>query len=510
MTSIQSSPGLLYTPNSPSGVECTRRSPEVQALQISSSWIDIYTGSLLSKDYSHRASDPELGSVLENYHQSAEPHGHPDPAQKWKNPTGYGAKHINDSAPFTLWDETTQDFRHPNKDEEQWLIQKFNPIKISFRYPRLIVITNTPPKPIPLTIAGVTAVFAPQGSEPKYLAGCSPCVGPRLPDPCSGIRWPRWGSPNKNQMEGIVEALSNLANIRRVNFFPGMNVVELVHGDGNTYPIRSLPGIVAGVTTTYHHDPSPFFDQMKNPMRQRLLDPQACLPGPGIGPLPQDGNDYLNEPTWGYLTPGMRVSTGTLTDIGAHADLVQSTTSGLRLRKGALERLTVANHGFPEDVEVFHPTSYGVKIGDIDERYEELDIAMVRLDPSQRSRYSNQAYFQAEPPKRLVEADSIAMNSYFEVDGMSTGLVTLVFAGKAMERPIRPPGHPEIPITEWRRYTIHEIFGASNTQLLDGLCGAPIVGIDTGNVAGFFHLAAGDYAQSAALDDLIAEGWGVV
>lgn len=43
------------------------------------------------------------------------------------------------------------------------------------------------------------------------------------------------------------------------------------------------------------------------------------------------------------------------------------------------------------------------------------------------------------------------------------------------------------------------MFGATNTKLLDGLCGARIVGIDSGDVA-----------QCAAPGDLIVEGWVVV
>lgn len=71
-----------------------------------------------------------------------------------------------------------------------------------------------------------------------------------------------------------------------------------------------------------------------------------------------------------------------------------------------------------------------------------------------------------------------------------------------MERPTRPPGHPPIPILQWQHYNILQMFGATNTKLLDGLCGARIVGIDSGDVAE-------DYAQCAAPGDLIVEGWGV-
>lgn len=45
---------------------------------------------------------------------------------------------------------------------------------------------------------------------------------------------------------------------------------------------------------------------------------------------------------------------------------------------------------------------------------------------------------------------------------------------------------------------------------MDGIRGAPIVEEYSGLVAGFFHLGAGDWAECATLDDLVAEGWKVV
>lgn len=74
-------------------------------------------------------------------------------------------------------------------------------------------------------------------------------------------------------MVSVIEALQAVANVRRVNFLPAMTVVELVHGDGREYPIRSLPCIVASVTTTYHYHSQPFFDHMKDHKQERLFDP---------------------------------------------------------------------------------------------------------------------------------------------------------------------------------------------------------------------------------------------
>ena len=479
-----------------------RRSPAVQLLQSAPKWVDFYSQSPSPLRISKPAQSQLPGEIFA-------PHSHPDPPPKWTNPSGYGARHVNDTAPFTLWDKDRQGFRLPTPLERAWLTNFYKPLSLWFCFPRVIITTENPPLPVPLTVACVTAIFTPPEQVPKPLAGSSPCVGPRIPDPCKGIKWPKWGSPKKAQMVSVIEAIQAVANVRRVNFLPAITVVELVHGDGREYPIHSLPGIVASVTTTYHHNSLPFFDHMKNHKRERLCNPANYLPGPQIGPLPQDGANYLDEPQWGFLTPGMRISIGIFTS-GPYENAVISSTSGVRLRKNTVERITVANHGFLTEEEVFHPSEYGVKIGDVEERYDELDIAMVRLVPSQISNYSNNVYFQGEPPKRLITADEIEPNSYFEVEGMSTGLITLCFRGTAMETPLRPQGHPPIPVLLWQRYSIMEMFGASNPDLIDGLCGAPIVGIDSGDVVGFFHLAAGDYAHCAALDDLIAEGWTVV
>jgi hypothetical protein len=172
-------------------------------------------------------------------------------------------------------------------------------------------------------------------------------------------------------------------------------------------------------------------------------------------------------------------------------------------------RVSVANHGFLAGDEVFHPTADGDKIGDIVNRYPELDIAMIQLTPAHFSHFSNQTYFQAEPPKRLANSSNLIKGAWFEVDGMSTGMISFLCLRRTFHRPVRPPGHPKIPILEWKRDTAFRIFGASSPELMDGLCGAPFVEVETGNVAGFFHLANGDWAVCAGLDDLVAEGWEV-
>lgn len=79
----------------------------------------------------------------------------------------------------------------------------------------------------------------------------------------------------------------------------------------------------------------------------------------------------------------------------------------------------------------------------------------------------------------------------------------------SFKKPIRPSRHFAIPVPQWRHNTVYQIFGATNTEHMDGICGALFVEVQTGNVAEFFHLANGDYTECAILDDLVVEGWGV-
>lgn len=370
--------------------------------------------------------------------------------------------------------------------------------------------TSNPPQPLPLTVASMPAIFVPSSPNHWYsMLGRAPYSNAYIPDPCPALAYPRMSFPSHETATRICETLQKLANIRQVYFFPLTIVVELDNSDGQSYEPKSLPSKVATLPVTYHHSKDPFLDIMKDCVRERVIDPSHYLPGPRIGPLPQDGTNYLAQPGWGFLCPGMRVSTGPGLSNGRYADAVASTTSGVLLQKGNLRYLTVANHGFLGHDEVHHPTDSDDKVGDIIDRYPEIDVAMVKLTPATSTHFLNNVYFKAAPPTRLLDSSAMSPGSWFEVDTMSTGLLSFMFEGVKMERPVRPQGHPPVPCCHWRRDIVMRIFGAKNQDLIDGMCGAPFVECDTGAVAGFFHLANGDHAVCATVDDLIAEGWSI-
>ncbi|CAI7614785.1 unnamed protein product [Penicillium viridicatum] len=167
---------------------------------------------------------------------------------------------------------------------------------------------------------------------------------------------------------------------------------------------------------------------------------------------------------------------------------------------------------FVRPEEVYHPfVNGGDLIGEIVDARPELDIALVKLTPAASSNFTNSCYFQAEPPTRLLEMSQISQDSWNEVDGMSSGLFSMMNIGTQAMKPKRPAGHPELEFEESDARSVYFLFGNVNSRAIsDGVCGAPIVDVDTGGVSGFSHLSDGFFAYSAVLDDLVAEGWGLV
>ncbi|KAJ6095926.1 hypothetical protein N7486_006672 [Penicillium sp. IBT 16267x] len=313
-----------------------RLSPQVQRLQTSSPYVDIYT----------RALPNPL---------------HPEP-KRWQSPGGWGARHMNDTAPFTLWDEQNSKFRHPTQEESAWIRDKYGDGKRGQ--------SGWPPQPVPLTLGCMPVYFVGTGTGESHFEALprAPYPNPRVLDPYpAALRWPKMQFPTKEQRVAM----------RAILYLPNWTIVELTHGDGRNYEPKSLPGVVAGRTTLYHHDKEPFYMAMKDKGRVALLQ----------------GNQ-IDQGTWS------------------------------------------------------------------------------------------------------------------EIDGMSSGLITVMAYGTMDMRPPRHPGHPPIEFRNWRSYTISSLFGVINNSISEGMCGAPVVNCDSGG--GFFHLFDGTNCLTAHLDDLVAEGWQVL
>ncbi|KAJ5657523.1 uncharacterized protein N7484_001172 [Penicillium longicatenatum] len=473
-----------------------RLSPQVQRLQTSSPYVDIYTRALPNPLRSRPIVNPLAPTT----------HSHPEP-RRWQNPGGWGARHMNDRAPFTLWDTQNRKFRLPTQEESAWIRNELGDGRRGASGWFMWIETTNPPQPIPLTVGCMPVYFVGPGESHFETLPRAPYPNPRVLDPYpAALRWPKMQFPTKEQRIAMLVALAPLADVQAILYLPNWTIVELTHGDGRNYEPMSLPGVVAGRTTLYHHEPEPFYMAMKDKSRVRVVDPQQHMDA--SRPLPQDDANYLRD---SFLTPGCRLECG-FGDPGSANEFANvATTSGVRIVNSHGEyALTVVNHGFLLSNEVYHPRATANKIGEVFDTRPELDISLVSLTPAATKSYKNSSYFQAEPPRVLLEGNQIEQGTWSELDGMSSGLVTVMAYGIMDMKPTRPPGHPPIEFRNWRSYTVSSIFGGINSAISEGICGAPIVNCDTGGVGGFFHLFDETNCLTAHLDDLVAEGWQIV
>lgn len=108
-------------------------------------------------------------------------------------------------------------------------------------------------------------------------------------------------------------------------------------------------------------------------------------------------------------------------------------------------RLTLSNHGLRNTDQVYHPdVSPSFCLGVIRERYMFNDIALCDIHPS--INFTNITYFTANPPTILMDAYTVEGNvnseSRFEVEGMATGRVFLLYSGPGSQLPslsVSPP-----------------------------------------------------------------------
>ncbi|ELR07047.1 hypothetical protein VC83_03350 [Pseudogymnoascus destructans] len=469
---------------------------EVQQIQSSSPLLDIYT---------HAPEVLKSRPLLQ--HKTLElPHGHPSP-KRWISPGGWGARHINDNAPFSLWDATTRTYRMPSQEELKWLRARFGDGAISQPGGWFMTIeTINPPKLIPLTIGCMPVMFTAVGEDPLPLTPDNHYSNPRIPDPCAEVSWEPMTFPTVNHNVSILEALQPIANVCSIIYMPYWTIVELEYNDGRVYEAKSLPGTVGNRTTLYHHEETPWHKKMSQRTLTRTFDPAQHQSGASMVTSPQDRTNYLKE--FSFISPGCRLESGFGTEGSLYERVNAGTSAGVKIRNhNGTEVLTVSHHGFLGSNDVFHPTASGEKVGEVIDTRPELDISLVKLTPEALRTFKNDCYFQAETPRVLLNGADIKPGSWAEVDGMSSGLISLMAYAPKFIKPKRPPGHPDIKYRHWKVDTVSAVFGVVNAIISDGMCGAPIVDCKTGGVQGFFHLSDGLNCYAAHLDDLVAEGW---
>ncbi|KFY75031.1 hypothetical protein V499_04986 [Pseudogymnoascus sp. VKM F-103] len=181
----------------------------------------------------------------------------------WTNPGDWGARHISDIAPFTLWDPVARQYRMPKNPEYEWCKEKFGDGTLMQPGWFTAISSSSPPNPAPLTLGGMPLIFHPPGEDPwRYLMPRLYYANPRVPNPCPEVKWGEMTFPTKEQNAAILRALEPLAAVQKVVYMPYWSVAELKVRDGREYKPGSLPGVVGGRTMLYHHAEESFCASM--------------------------------------------------------------------------------------------------------------------------------------------------------------------------------------------------------------------------------------------------------
>ena len=204
------------------------------------------------------------------------------------------------------------------------------------------------------------------------------------------------------------------------------------------------------------------------------------------------------------LRPGIMLSSGgTLNEV--------LTTSGIVVEDDyGYKYLTMASHGFPLGREsVYHPNANGARLGKIYDRLTDSDIALLRISSSQSFRNETFAAGLLDgtniPPQKIGGIlDPIDMRSYDEVtmNNPFSGYCIGVHIGVQQTK---VPS--DDPVAEHRWITNEwTYFGNGLDEPMDGCCGSPVLD-QSGNVVSFFRfLTASGMAVGVAASTL--EAWG--
>ena len=347
----------------------------------------------------------------------------------------------------------------------------------------LVLQCPQPPSSTPLTVGGLPTVFVPDMREYDALGGLP--GNPRIAVASASSNNPDNYFPTFAQLEADFVHLREIyPNIAKICFKTTHYVVTLL---STYFDAESYPGKLGKHSVVYTWP-----GRLKPHSRPRLMTPSFKLVVDG------DITDYR---AFG-LTPGVKV-----------VGLSKATSSGVLVENGGERAITLADHGFQDSDDVYHPDRLPQwLLGTIALRFPFIDTALCKLSASLN--YSNKTYFTANPPKRMVSTDfvdqHIRFGTWFECEGFTVGRAHMMYEGPAV-------GYPGLPPYVENSYLLKSFefayFGPEVGLPADGLCGAPVVHEKSddpmmdGIVLGFIWLVADRDSVVASVDDLLEAGW---
>ena len=141
---------------------------------------------------------------------------------------GFGSRHVNDNAPFSLWDCESATFRESRPRELEWMFTIYNARWIDVDLPDIIIRTDRHPTEIPVTVGGALVRFIPEDMFlPNIPAGSLRPYPSTQRDDLLSSSLPLHSIPSHQQCHEIIRLLELEVGIRAIYFLPPQIIAEL-------------------------------------------------------------------------------------------------------------------------------------------------------------------------------------------------------------------------------------------------------------------------------------------
>ncbi|MCJ1228476.1 hypothetical protein MMC12_005137 [Toensbergia leucococca] len=400
---------------------------------------------------------------------------------------GFDVRHVK--LDFELYREGRQ--WTPSVKEQNVILNLFpTSYRMSIRPPFLIVFcTKLPPKPWPISVAGVP-LFLTDNNELPINYGLS-SHGPKASVKSSISLWK---TPDLGAFQEVFSVLNDLgANIRRLQWI-GTGFLALAtkepYGDWRS----RLPFLINNIFIGYV-----FGEKDLEEKAVRRILPQGRT---------------RDDTTYNDLRPGIMITSKASNPrppLPPRPDTM--TTSGICLNSPEGEKvITVSSHGFPGGVGdiVFHPDRSGRTIAVVSKVIGETDIALATLEDVN---YSRETFSNAEKPavsfEQLLPVVETQVGSLIYMDtpvnGFCEGIITAVDVFQISNF---PDEHAPKYATDYVVGTF-AYYGNDGSKMLNGCCGG-LVWDDNNDVVGQFRFQVDDstgLCYSPSLDILVKLGY---
>ncbi|KAJ5941163.1 hypothetical protein N7516_001331 [Penicillium verrucosum] len=392
--------------------------------------------------------------------------------------------------PFNLREKRT--FHH---DSDQ-LMQLFpGTKKILFDgYFLVFLLDSLPPKPWPLTIAGVRPYFTTDPNDEGPMPSMKRMSKSRLFIDAEIDITHLPPSQVDNAFRLVFDFFTKAQiSITQVQYWGNFFMIVLENEDTD---LTAVPRSIGCCICFYLFD-----NEVRRPTQDQLPARR----------LTESTGDVVDNSKYDILRPGVMLSSGMRSPteheyLSTSGALIEDSNSGKRY-------ITVASHGFPYGDKVFHPSANGEEIGQIIMKITHTDVAMAKLHDDVP--YVNDTFessIEGMQPTQLrnfatvdslMPGDMVYMNSPFV--GYSEGV-----CGPHTRDRI-PCDDSSQPSFQWIKTRWCYMGQGSTESLQDGVCGSAIWDKD-GNVIGFFRFAPTsghflDWSFCVGADHVIERGF---